>query len=166
MTNIPKKLSARYYGAVDFSWLKKYKDEMVPNAEAHEEVINKINELIDYLESKQTTHVCDCSKKDENKSKGECSKCGVEYPIHKGNCPELYPPEHEEWIGDFEETFGVLEENLGHKVIYANEKIKDYIRDNFVSKEKIKREIEENTLYVNPSVIDKPGLLESLGLGD
>lgn len=48
MTNIPKKLEPTLEtGMVDLG--------------------NKINEIIDCLESKQTTHVCNCCKKDVSK---------------------------------------------------------------------------------------------------
>lgn len=69
MTNIPKKLTVNPLGTDIYA--------------GNVAVVNKINQLIDYLESKQTTHVCNCCKEDVNKaSKGECHKLlGLECDI-------------------------------------------------------------------------------------
>lgn len=124
-------------------------------------------------------------------SKGECSKCGCEYPIHKGDCPELYPPEHEESDGEF---YGIHQSAGSWYREFENGKgrplkIQD-LKELFVSKEKIKRELgemevppenlhascEENTRYFDwvnqghAGYLDKNSmrqkLIKSLGLGD
>lgn len=132
------------------------------------DIANKVDELV-----KEHNKVLDLLQAKEEASKGECSKCGCEYPIHKGDCPELYPPEHEEeWERDFRDKVDDGE-IYGRDMGEIDFQLRDYIRDNFISKKKIKRVLKEckkitghrlEYLEGNQDVIFS--ITESLGLGD
>lgn len=110
-------------------------------------------------------------------SKGECKECGAKYHVHNGDCSELYPhpPEHEEeWEKEFDNKFPAMEwfdipNDLSPQE--ASLEVKAHIQANFVSKEKIKREIEKiRDGWVwstdDPRYMAVKSLLNSLGLGD
>lgn len=120
----------------------------------------KANEIIDYLEAKEA-------------SKGECK---LEHPecatckYFGDNCGNhTNPPEHEEeWsdLGDLLGNYRVAPQTDQSLVKKTHQDILDYIKDNFVSKEKIKREAENATNYLDKDSILKHEFLKSLGLGD
>ena len=108
-----------------------------------------------------------CGKSGENRKFMENHKCN--------------PPEHEEsWEKKFDEDFpNETYDGEQDGYVYTRTSFKDYIRDNFVSKEKIKREIDSliktefnSTDEVSANAMSSgyrfalSDLKRSLGLGD
>lgn len=138
-----------------------------------------LNELRDYLQAKEEASksswhtfwsdskkcVC-CNKtlkeleKSKEASKGECKLCGGKYGDHgyiNGTpCPKLDPPEHEEEL--LENIYKFLD-------MEDSRRLAKYIRDNFVSKEKIKREVKEWRFVQRGRLVNISDLFKRLGIG-
>lgn len=99
---------------------------------ATSELGDKINEIIDYLQAK------------EEASKGECKRCnylGSRCAFHQKD--EVDPPEHEEeWERDFRDKVDDGE-IYGRDTGEIDFQLRDYIRDNFVSKSKLAKYVQE-----------------------
>ena len=181
--NIPKKLEDTRWQSTHF---------------AIEDLENKINELIDYLQANKPVGCC-CIKKHSTgevskKDKYLCYTCnqwGIvgehECEASKGECDHdkdllcercfhPNPPEHEEsWEKEIRDENWDTEAGIMTKQVYLRhgrkigtattplkvEMIIDYIKANFVSKEKIKRELTSKLSYAWCKE-----LFNSLGLGD
>lgn len=166
-----------------------------------EELIVWLNELRDFLQAKEEAskphkknckfmasagyEACDCKEA----SNGECPHCDEKHMDGYAHNPKTCfmcrdnPPEHEdEWEKEFDNKFPAMEwfdipNDLSPQE--ASLEVKAHIRDNFVSKEKIKNLATQmgmrssakivqlktlNRLQIEDIIYDK--ILESLGLGD
>lgn len=103
---------------------------------ATSELGDKINEIIDYLQAK------------EEPSKGECKRWCKHNQSLAGDegyfkCNSCNPPEHEEeWERDFRDKVDDGE-IYGRDTGEIDFQLRDYIRDNFVSKSKLAKYVQE-----------------------
>lgn len=169
---------------------------LVDMANKVDELVKEHNNVLDLLQAKEEASNYKIVSFDPvgetvpEASKGECKEyrlsdciaCGKQYLVPKNvmagafcdECRKNNPPEHEEtigeWVADFEKNFGALFEN---NEVYANVKVKDYIHNNFISKEKIKnhckstlKNYEIRSNFSDGVIYAINNLISSLGLGD
>lgn len=136
MTNLPKNLPI---DGIDKN------EKIVCNTK--DDLVCKINEIIDYLQAKEEASKGECMRA------GWCDSCDTVHksPFEDGRYKN--PPEHEERV---------------YKVAETDTDIIKFVEvtEEYVSKEKIREAIENNSWNEDPHLVVKHKLLKSLGLED